>query len=227
MATDPRLHPLHRLILITTAAGFLAACASAPQQTAAVDEPVDLSGDWVINPMLSDRPSDVIQAATREKVSKLGMIQRFGGIVRVWGISPADVASMIPSKEAEPLPDFPPELTDPMDELKVIQNSETVEVDYDSTGTVVYQDGDFLSDEEQHYFAVWREDTFTVERQPREGLAFSETFELADDGKLLIWVVTFEIPDGEEYVITRVYDPQNEPSPEVPANAPSFVSSSR
>lgn len=227
MATDPKLSQLQRFILISMTAGFLAACATAPQQTTTVDEPVDLSGDWVINPSLSDRPSDVVQAATREKISKLGIVQRFGGIIRVWGISPADVASMIPQKEQEPLPEFPPEITDPMDELRVLQTSETVEVDYDSTNSVIYQDGDFLSDEEQHYFAVWRADTFTVERQPREGLAFSETFELADQGKLLIWEVTFEIPDGDEYVITRVYEQQSEPLPEIPANAASFVASSR
>jgi hypothetical protein len=228
MATDSRRHQLQRIILISTTAGFLAACATAPQPTTAVDEPIDLTGDWVINRDLSDRPSDVVNAATRETTSPLGLIQRFGGIISVYGISAGDVASMIPGgDEQQEIPEFPPEITDPMTVLKVVQMPGTVEVDYDSTTTVLYQDGDFLSDEEQHYFAVWQEDAFAVERQPREGLAFSETFELVDDRNLLVWVVTFEMPDGDEFVITRVYEPRNATPSELPANAPGFVASSR
>ena len=47
---------------------------------------------------------------------------------------------MIPDGEEEATPEFPPEVTDPMAELIVVQASDTVEVNYDSTTTVVYQD---------------------------------------------------------------------------------------
>jgi hypothetical protein len=135
---------------------------------------------------------------------------------------------MIPeSSEEQETPEFPPEITDPMTVLTVVQTADSVEVDYDSTVKLVYQDGDFMSDDTQHYFAVWQESSFAIERQPREGLAFSETFQLADDGKMLIWAVTFESADGDEFVITRVYEPRiSSPAP-IPANAPSFVATSR
>ncbi len=130
---------------------------------------------------------------------------------------------MIPDGEEEAAPEFPAEVTDPMDELTVVQGSDTVEVDYDSTTTVVYQDGDAQSDADQIFFARWQEDAFLVERQPRDGLAFSETFELAADGEQLIWVVTFETPDGDELEITRVYDFKYTVAPPTLNNAASLA----
>jgi hypothetical protein len=111
-----------------------------------------------------------------------------------------------------------------MDELTVVQASDTVEVNDDSTSTVVYRDGETLSDTNQNFSAEWQEGDFFVERRPRDGLAFSETFELAADGEQLIWIVTFGTPDGDELEITRVYDFKDVVAPRTPANAASLAS---
>ena len=215
---------LQRVILTALAGGALVACSATPQKTAAIDEPVDLSGDWVLNQELSDRPSDVLSSVSGSSTSPLDVIRRFGGIISVYGISAAEVASMIPDGEEEAAPEFPAEVTDPMDELTVVQASDTVEVDYDSTTTVVYQDGEAQSDADQIFFARWHEDSFLVERQPTDGLAFSETFELASGGEQLIWIVTFETPAGDELEITRVYDLNDPTAPPSPASAATFAS---
>jgi hypothetical protein len=215
---------LQRVVLTALVGGALAACSTTPQRTAAIDEPVDLSGDWVLNQELSDRPSDVLSSVSGTSTSPLDLVRRFGGIISVYGISAAEVASMIPDGEDEAAPEFPAEVTDPMDELTVVQGSDTVEVDYDSTTTVVYQDGEAQSDADQTFFARWQEDAFLVERRPRDGLAFSETFELAADGEQLIWIVTFETPDGDELEITRVYDFRDVVASPSPANAATLAS---
>ncbi len=217
---------LQRLVLAALAGGALAGCTTTPQRTAAIEEPIDLSGDWILNQELSDLPSDVLSSASGSSTSALDLIRRFGGIISVYGISAAEVASMIPDGEEEATPEFPPEVTDPMAELTVLQASDTVKVDYDSTTTVVYQDGETLSDTNQDFSAKWQEDAFLVERRPRDGLAFSETFELAEDGEQLIWIVTFETPDGDELEIMRVYDPKDVVASPSPANAASFASTS-
>jgi len=218
---DIRQNRLQQVALIALAGGALVACTATPQKTAAIDEPVDLSGDWVLNQELSDRPSDVLSSVSDSSTSPLELVRRFGGIISVYGISAAEVASMIPDGEEEAAPEFPAEVTDPMDELTVLQASDTVEVDYDSTTTVVYQDGEAQSDVDQIFFARWQEDAFLVERRPRDGLAFSETFELAADGEQLIWIVTFETPDGDGLEIMRVYDLKDVA---VPPNSASFAS---
>ena len=221
---DSRQNRLQRVVLAALAGGALAGCTTTPQRTAAIEEPVDLSGDWVLNQELSDRPSDVLSSASGNSTSALDLIRRFGGIISVYGISAAEVASMIPDGEEEAAPEFPAEVTDPMDELTVVQASDTVEVDYDSTSTVVYHDGETLSDTNQDFSAKWQEDAFLVERRPRDGLAFSEKFELAADGEQLIWIVTFEIPDGDEFEITRVYDFKDVVAPPSPASAATLAS---
>jgi len=217
MAMDFRQNRLQQVVLTA-----LAACSTAPQLTAAIDEPVDLSGDWVLNQELSDRPSDVLSRVSGGSTSPLDLIRRFGGIISVYGISAAEVASMIPDGAEEAATEFPAEITDPMDELIVVQASETVQVNYDSTSTVVYRDGETLSDTNQNFSAEWQEGAFFVERRPRGGLAFSETFELAADGEQLI--VTFETPGGDELEITRVYDFKDVVAPRTPANAASLAS---
>jgi len=61
--------------------------------------------------------------------------------------------------------------------------------------------------------AQWQQGTFVVERQPQDGLALVETFELDADGERLIWIVTFETPAGDELEIKRVYDLHDKPVP--------------
>ena len=221
---DSRQKRFQQVILTALAGGALVACSTTPQEAVAIEEPVDLSGDWVLNQELSDRPSDVLSGASGNSTSPLELIRRFGGIISVYGISAAEVASMLPNGEEEAAPEFPPEVTDPMAELTVVQASDTVEVDYDSTTTVVYQDGETLSDTNQDFSAKWQEDAFLVERRPRDGLAFSETFELTAEGEQLIWIVTFETPNGDELEITRVYDPKDVIAPPSPAGAATFAS---
>ncbi len=221
---DFRQNRLQKVVLTALAGGALVACSTTPQLTAAIDEPVDLSGDWVLNQELSDRPSDVLSRVSGGSTSPLDLIRRFGGIISVYGISAAEVASMIPDGAEEAATEFPAEITDPMDELTVVQASGTVQVNYDSTSTVVYRDGETLSDTNQNFSAEWQEGAFFVERRPRDGLAFSETFELAADGEQLIWIVTLETPDGDELEITRVYDFKDVVAPRTPANAASLAS---
>ena len=224
MAMNPRQTQRLRIILLTLAGSALVACSTTPERAADAEESVDLSGDWVINEELSDRPSDVLRSAATESSAALGVLQSIGRSISVFGISVGQVTDMIPDNDdEEQAPEFPPEVTDPMDELRVVQASGTVEVDYDSTATVVYRYGETASDADQRSSAEWQEGTLVIERQLEDGFAFAETFELAPDGKQLIWIVTFETPAGDELEITRVYERQDELVPPSPSNSASLV----
>ena len=224
MAMDPRQNQLHRVILMTLAGSALVACSTTPERTADTPEIVDLSGDWVINEELSDRPSDVLSSAAKQSSAASGILRSLGRSISVFGISVGQVADMLPDNDDEDAaPEFPREITDPMGELRVVQASDTVEVDYDSLSTVVYRHGETESDADQRFSAQWQEGAFVVERQPTDGLASVETFELAADGERLIWTVTFETPAGDEVEIKRVYDPRDEPVPPSSSNSASFA----
>ncbi len=221
---DPGKNRLHRIILMTLAGGALVACATTPERTAETQEIVDLSGDWVINEELSDRPSDVLSSVAEEPSAASGILQSIGRSISVFGISVGQIAAMLPDDdEEEATPEFPREITDPMAELSVVQASNTVEVVYDSLSTVVYRHGETVGDADQRISAQWQEGTFVVERQPTDGFASVETFELAADGERLIWIVTIETPAGDQVVIKRVYDPRDEPVPPSSSNSASFV----
>lgn len=224
MATNPRRYQRHRAILMTLAGSALVACSATPERTAVAVETVDLSGDWVINEELSDRPSDVLSSAASQPSVTTGILQSIGRSISVFGISVGQVADMIPDNDdREEAPDYPREVTDPMAELKVVQASDAVEVDYDSTSTVIYRHDETGDEADERLSAQWQKGTFVVERQPQDGLAFVETFELDADGKRLIWIVTFETPAGDELKIKRVYDLQDKPVPPEVSYSASFV----
>lgn len=224
MATNPRRYQRHRAILMTLAGSALVACSATPERTAVAVETVDLSGDWVINEELSDRPSDVLSSAASQPSVTTGILQSIGRSISVFGISVGQVADMIPDNDdREEAPDYPREVTDPMAELKVVQASDAVEVDYDSTSTVIYRHDETGDEADERLSAQWQKGTFVVERQPQDGLAFVETFELDADGKRLIWIVTFETPAGDELEIKRVYDLQDKPVPPEVSYSASFV----
>ena len=214
MLTSPRRYQRHWAILITLAGSALVACSATPERTADAVETVDLSGDWVINEELSDRPSDVLSSAASQPSVTTGILKSIGRSISVFGISVGQVADMIPDNyDREEAPDYPREVTDPMAELKVVQASGAVEVDYDSTSTVIYRHGETGDEADERLSAQWQQGTFVVERQPQDGLALVETFELDADGERLIWIVTFETPAGDELEIKRVYDLQDKPVP--------------
>lgn len=127
---DPRQNRLHRVILMALAGSALIACAATPDRTAETREPVDLSGDWVINEELSDRPSDVLSGVGKQASAAVGILQSIGRSISVFGISVGQIAAMLPDHDddEEATPEFPREITDPMGELKVAQASDTVEV---------------------------------------------------------------------------------------------------
>jgi hypothetical protein len=215
---------MQRYSAVILAVSVLGACAAAPERTAAANESVDLTGEWVINDELSDTPSEILGSGTAGTGAMTGLLKRFGFGVSVYGISVGDVASMLPdNSEVEQPIDFPREVTDPMDELRVVHDIDTLEVDYDATGTIVYLNGEAVSNEDQQFFAHWNGSEFMVERQPADGVSFSEKFELADDGKQLIWTVSLETPDGEELTISRVYDPKSTPETVGASHAANFV----
>ena len=215
---------IQRYPVVILAASFLGACAAAPERIATVDEPVDLTGEWVINDELSDSPSEILGNGTAGTGAVTGLLKQFGFGVRVYGISVGDVAAMLPDNTEEEQPvDFPREVTDPMDELRVMHDVDTLEVDYDATGTIVYLNGEVVSNEDQQFFAHWNGSEFMVERQPADGISFSEKFELADDGRQLIWTVSLETPDGDALKISRVYDPKAIPETVGASHTANFV----
>jgi len=215
---------IQRYALVILATSGLGACSTTQERIAAVDEPVDLTGEWVINDELSDTPSEVLGSGSAGTGAVTGLLKRFGFGVSVYGISVGDVASMLPdNSEVEQPVKFPREVTDPMDVLRVVHDVDTLEVDYDVMGTLVYLNGEAVSNEDQQFFAHWNGSVFIVERQPTEGLSFSEKFELAEDGIQLIWTVTLETPAGDELIISRVYDPKVVPEALGASHAANFV----
>lgn len=225
---DLRQNLLPRIFLLTLAGTTLGACSTTAEratETAAVATttvaPVDLSGEWIINYPLSDDPSEVLGNGTSAAESGFGLLKSIGYSIGVYGISVGDIADMLPRREREE-PVIPREITDAMDELSVAQDESTIEIVYDQVSTVVYRNGDLPSETDAYQSAIWEDGAFVVEREPTDGLPIGETFLLAPDGKQLIWVVNFELPNGDDLEITRIYDRRIEPPPS-PANSASFV----
>lgn len=186
----------------------LGACSTTPTQEAqeAVPEVVDLTGEWILNEDLSDSPSDVLRSVSGE--STIGNIFRtVGGAIRVYGISVDDVVGMLPPGEEEEEPEYHSHVTDSRYTLIVLQSPDSMEIEYDRGGTEIYQNGRTTEDEDERVFSDWEGTTYIVEREPDDGPAITEVFQLADDGRLLIWTITTEGPKGKEIAITRVYDP--------------------
>ena len=225
---DPRQYLLPRIFVLTLAGATLGACSTTAEratesETAATTQvaPVDLSGEWIINYPLSDDPSEVLGNGTSAAESGFGLLKSIGYSIGVYGISIGDIADMLPRREREE-PAIPREITDAMDELSVAQDETTIEVVYDQVSTVVYRNGDAPSETDAYRSAIWEDGAFVVEREPTDGLPIGETFLLAPDGKQLIWIVNFELPNGDDLEITRIYDRRIEPPPS-PANSASFV----
>ncbi len=224
---DPRQNLLPRFFAMMLAGATLSACSTTAErdaETAAATTtaaPVDLSGEWIINYPLSDDPSEVLGDGTSASESGFGLLKSIGYSIGVYGISVGDIADMLPRREREE-PVIPHEITDAMDELSVVQDEATIEITYDQVSTVVYRNGETPSDADSYESAIWQEGAFVVRREPTDGLAIGETFLLAPDGKQLIWIVTFELPNGDDLEITRIYDRRIEPPPS-PANSAGFV----
>ncbi len=226
---DPRQNLLPRFFVMTLVGVTLGACSTTAERstdTAAVSAtttvaPVDLSGEWRINYPLSDDPSEVLGNGTSASESAFGLLKSIGYSIGVYGISVGDIADMLPRRESEE-PVIPREITDAMDELSVVQDGATIEIVYDQISTVVYRNGDTPTETDAYESAIWEDGAFVVEREPTDGLAIGETFLLAPDGKQLIWIVNFELPNGDDLEITRIYDRRIEPPPS-PTNSASFV----
>lgn len=228
IAMDPRQNPLPRIFMLILAGATLSACSttaeratgSAEVETATV-APVDLSGEWTLNYPLSDDPSEVLGNGTSASESGFGLLKSIGYSIGVYGISVGDIADMLPRRERDE-PVIPREITDAMDELSVVQDETTIEIVYDQVSTVVYRNGDLPRETDAYQSAIWEDGAFVVEREPAEGLPIGETFLLAPDGKQLIWIVKFELPNGDDLEITRIYDRRIEPPPS-PANSTGFI----
>ncbi|HEY5624278.1 MAG TPA: hypothetical protein VIV14_11005 [Gammaproteobacteria bacterium] len=224
---DPRQTLQSRFFSVVLASIMLAACSTTPDRaadTAGVATthvaPVDLSGEWIINYPLSDDPSEVLGDGTSPAESGFELAKNIGYSIGVYGISIGDIVDMLPRREEAQVV-FPREITDAMDQLSVVQDQDAIEVDYDNISFVVYRNGEGPRETDSYESAVWRDGAFVVEREPREGLALSETFLLAPDGKQLIWIVSFAAPNGDRYEVTRVYDRHIAPPP--PAKSASLV----
>ena len=228
---DPGQNLLPRIFVLTLAGATLSACSTTAEradETATVATttvaPVDLSGEWIINYPLSDDPSEVLGNGTSAAENGFGLLKSIGYSIGVYGISVGDIADMLPRREQQE-PVIPREITDAMDELSVVQDDVTIEIIYDQISTVVYRNGEMPLETDSYASAIWQDGAFVVEREPTDGLAIGETFLLAPDGKQLIWIVNFELPNGDDLEITRIYDRRIEPPPS-PANSASFVAAS-
>ena len=76
----------------------LTSCATTPPTE--TESNIDLTGEWILNETLSDTPSEVLRAVTRESDGP-GLLRQIGGSIRVFGISVDDVIGMLPNGNVE------------------------------------------------------------------------------------------------------------------------------
>ncbi len=180
-------------------------CSTTPETAAALEpEPIDLSGEWVLNHELSDSPSDVLKLSSNGNTAK-SIFQTVGGAISVYGISARDVVGMLPAGEEEP-PEYHAHVTDSRLILSVLQFEDSVEVKYDQAGTEVYRNGETVREEEELIFSEWDGYAYIVERQPEAALPITEIFELDVNRVHLYWTIVVENAKGKEVTIKRVYD---------------------
>ena len=192
-------------LLMTLAMLFLISACSTTPSTTAEPEPIDLSGDWMLNHELSDSPSDVLKVRSKEN-GFLNILQTIGGAFRIYGISARDVFGMLPRrKEDDPLA-YHSHVTDSRLILNVLQAEDSMQVKYDRAGTEVYWNGETTHEAEEMILSYWEEDAYVVARWPRNALPIMEIFELSEEGDRLHWTIVVENPKGKEVEITRIYD---------------------
>ena len=187
----------------------LGACAtSLEREPEAEAQPVDLSGEWILNEALSDSPREVLGTDATQNAAA-GAARQVGGSFGVFGVSVSDIINMLPRRGTDEPPEYHSHVTDARNALVIEQDETWVEVTYDQAGIAYYPNGGTTYDQLDEIFSDWDGATYVVTRTPDDGPVLTESFELGPDGKQLIWSVTFETDNGKEIVITRIYDAAN------------------
>ena len=181
--------------------------AAASGIAAAAGEP-ELSGNWVIDESRSDQPHEVLDDAMRRGSGGLGRV-RTG--VSIFGIPVGDVVDLAKDgdaqtqREEEPREDVHRHVSDAIDALVIVQDVDTMRIDYDGIHTFLYRNGATMSDGDATIRADWRGGFYVVEREPTGRAKVVEEFRL-ERGDRLYWSVSTELESGKNVEIRRVYD---------------------
>jgi len=195
-----------RQYLVTTIAG-LALAAGSTAMAQGADEP-DLSGNWVIDASRSDEPHEILDDAIRKGSGGLG---RVSAGVSIFGIPVDDVVDIAKDGEesrqsgAEPRDDVHRHVSDAIDALIIVQDVDTMRIDYDGIHTFLYRNGATLSDGDATIRADWRRGSYIVERETPGRAKVVEEFRL-ERGDRLYWSVSTALESGKDIRIRRVYD---------------------
>ncbi|HSG65604.1 MAG TPA: hypothetical protein VLD39_11415 [Gammaproteobacteria bacterium] len=183
------------------------AAVSASRIAAAAGEP-DLSGNWIIDEAHSDEPHEVLDSAMRRSSGGLGRV-RAG--VSIFGIPVDDVVDLAKDgdssnqSEEQSREDLHRHVSDAIDALVIVQDADSMRVDYDGIHAFLYRNGATMSDGDATIHADWRRGAYFVEREAPGRAKVVEEFRL-ERGDQLYWSVSTELESGKNVRIRRVYD---------------------
>lgn len=188
--------------------GGICACLAGVAMPAVAAGESDLSGNWVIDASRSDEPHEVLDDAIRKSSGGPGRV-RAG--VSIFGIPVDDVVDLAkdgsassPSEEA-PREDVHRHVSDAIDALVIVQDVDTMRIDYDGIHTFLYRNGATMSDGDATIRPGWRRGAYVVERETPGRAKVVEEFRL-ERGDRLYWSVSTELESGKNIRIRRVYD---------------------
>jgi len=188
--------------------GGICACLAAVSTIAGADGEPDLSGNWIIDASRSDEPHEILDDATRKSSRGLGRV-RAG--VSIFGIPVEDMVDVAKDgdesrrSEEEAREDVHRHVSDAIDALVIVQDTDTMRVNYDGIHTFLYRNGATMSDGDATIRADWRRGAYIVERETPGRAKVVEEFRL-ERGDRLYWSVSTELESGKDIRIRRVYD---------------------
>jgi hypothetical protein len=183
---------------------FLVVCALVAGARA--ESQVDLTGTWLLDESLSDNPTKVLRDASSTRGGD-GIGRQIARSVSVFGIPVGSLP--LPSggdEEQESEAEDPPEnALQPISRMRILQDAQATELEYDGSTTVTYRHGIREEREDRSIVASWKNGALEVEQRLADGSKITEAYVLNSAAEQLEWTVRHKPEKGESVEIRRVF----------------------
>jgi hypothetical protein len=198
------------IALMLAGSGAIAQDEPAARSNGSPRDGADLTGSWILDESASDDPAAVIRDASSHSGAAGGKLKRVFGGVSVLGIPVGSLPLPSGASSAEP-PD-PEESAgqaaytlEAVHEIRILQQRDATEFDYDHRALVSYQHGVAVETSDATVEADWHHDGFVIEHDLDDGTKIVETYRLDDVRQELDWKVRFKARKADAIEIERVY----------------------
>ena len=172
------MHNRDRLssVALARAAQFMVVCVLAAGARA--EGELDITGTWLLDKSLSDNPTKVLRDASSTSGGD-GLAKRIARSVSVFGIPVGSLPLPSGGDEEEGDADDPPEnALQPISRIRILQDAQATELEYDGSATVTYRHGIREEREDRSIVASWKNGALEVEHRLADGSKISESYVL-------------------------------------------------